>query len=56
MKVFINKFTGSLTFVEDSRMEEYIEAGHELASESSAEIVKKDVRNKSLKKFKKKGV
>ena len=32
MKAFINKITGTLMYVDDSRVDEYIEAGYEPAS------------------------
>ena len=37
MKAFINKITGTLMYVDDSRVDEYIEAGYEPASVSEVE-------------------
>ena len=37
MVKFINKHTGSVMWVADDRKEEYIEAGHKLASVPKAE-------------------
>lgn len=35
MKAFINKITGTLMYVDDSRVDEYIEAGYEPASDTN---------------------
>lgn len=35
MKAFINKITGTLMYVDDSRVDEYIEAGYEPASDAN---------------------
>lgn len=35
MKPFVNKITGTLMYVDDSRVDEYIEAGYEPASDTN---------------------
>ena len=35
MKAFINKITGTLMYVDDSRVDEYIEAGYEPALDAN---------------------
>ena len=35
MKPFVNKITGTLMYVDDSRVEEYIEAGYEPVSDTN---------------------
>ena len=43
MKVFINKITGTLMYVDDSRVDEYIEAGYEPASDTNEDETVSDV-------------
>jgi len=43
MKAFINKITGTLMYVDDSRVDEYIEAGYEPASDTNEDETVSDV-------------
>ena len=43
MKPFVNKITGTLMYVDDSRVDEYIEAGYEPASDTNEDETVSDV-------------
>ena len=43
MKAFINKITRTLMYVDDSRVDEYIEAGYEPASDTNEDETVSDV-------------
>lgn len=47
---FVNKFTGSVMYVDEKRASEYAAAGHKPAAVSPAEPVKKPPAKKTAKK------
>lgn len=53
MREFVNKYTGNKMFVDDSRFDEYVEAGHKPVSTLTVE---KKTEEKPVRKSRKKEV